>query len=338
MTSNDISHANIKKKKNQLQMGHYECSRKKFGYNLSPLTVVCMRILVHLSLLMTTQVAPSRQSKHINSSSPGAAAGKVASELSTTCTFLLQDLNTFGRILGLKTVNDLIMVLHLLLKRLDYALTEFHHSIPDQLIQLPHRSEFEKKFHVLIVEALFPGGTLSASTRHQLKEGKENCGDAAFMNRFFTFFGADSWELLSEASPPSSSPPSLAVMGGKDISSYISQSNWIWRLRKVTCLKEVRYWLLANSNRSKQHPFLVAFLNEEEENHDDDEEGGDDSNDAIIPKQQQRKKKRKYSVLELVRCAADILAWHGVLFEAIGDRSLTRSDAMSFTNEDAIGW
>jgi hypothetical protein len=47
---------------------------------------------------------------------------------------------------------------------------------------------------------------------------------------------------------------------------------------------------------------------------------------------------RRMAVLEVVSGAADILAWHALLFDAVGDKPLTRAEAMDITNAEAIGW
>jgi hypothetical protein len=140
---------------------------------------------------------------------------------------------------------------------------------------------------------------------------------------------------------------------------------WAWRLRRPVTLTSFRQWFQASPQRKEELPLLGGFLAEETEDDDDDEGGEEDEENenedggkedveekrvGLLRRSKstmtkKRKKRRRPSVLELVGHAADVLAWHAVLFEAIDGidgigqtRGLTREEAMALTNSDVIAW
>jgi hypothetical protein len=332
----------VKKGYDTIELGHYEVDRKKQGYILSPLGVICMRIVLHLTIVLGTE-----QSLHSTSSSSSAGAASSSSskqgnktsssspspDLSSTCNYLIQDFNALARYLEISNVNDVIMVTHLLLNKFEKVLSLNSTSslFPNQLFSKENRTQFEKKFIFYIVDPLFPSGKLSLDTKKQLDKGKEICGDAAFMARLLKFLNGNVWDILNESSDYSDKS-SNALVSSSSSSLSVIDGGWMWRMRKTTSIAGLRSWLTAKSSRVKEFPFLTAFFDE------DDAIDETEDDEAILVDGKVQKKKRKKSVLELVSCGADILEWHAILFEAIGDRSITRADAMSFTNSDVIAW
>jgi hypothetical protein len=125
-----------------------------------------------------------------------------------------------------------------------------------------------------------------------------------------------------------------------------------------------RVWFRAVPTRQWQFPLLAGLLAEEADDDEDDDDDveekdsdvddgdgdgdGDDAKEAAdgsagngtqrTDRLARRPWRRRWPALELVSGAADVLAWHRVLFAAIGDRPLTRAEAAELTNADAIAW